>query len=420
MSNIRIERIRLHNFKGVDDMEFSMEGISAIILGGKNGFGKTTVFDALELVMTGKIARYSDYKESFVDGRRAYSQEERPLVCNQNVELVRIDIYLTIDLGDENVVKRILTRLARTADMKNPVDFEVFRELKIRESENEELHDAIPEEMDALGLSTFWQHYDTLNYMSQEESIKFIKSKDTKRVEDVNFLFNTLQFDRRINKIDKILLRAIREKIDTATQQKRQKEQTIQMIQQYGTGELDDFPNYQKLFSEESVHNVWDMESPNLNNEDFAHLLSEEGLLDRIQDMLTHQENYRKWRNKGIYDGWLEQSANFAFYLQYRIKEESFALWKTYQRETISPFENLNLQQIAIYQFVLNDRLKSIAGEEKVNAIHKQIQLVKDGYQAATAAQRAYNELIEQRDRLATHLQTHAEQLSILRCPLCG
>ena len=419
MSNIRIERIRLHNFKGVDDMEFSMEGISAIILGGKNGFGKTTVFDALELVMTGKIARYSDYKESFVDGRRAYSQEERPLVCDQNVEQVRIDIYLSIDLGEGNVVKRILTRLARTADMKNPVDFDVFRELKIRESENEELHDAIPDEMDALGLSTFWQHYDTLNYMSQEESTKFIKSKDTKRVEDVNFLFNTQQFDRRINKIDKILLRALKEKTDAATQQKRQREQTIQMIQQYGVRETGDLSGYQKLF-EEGTPMAWDVETPNLNNEDFAHLLSEDGLLDRIQDMIIHQEDYRKWRNKGILDGWLEQSTNYAFYLQYRIKEEGFALWKAYQRETVSPFGNLNLQQIASYQFVLNDILKAIVGIERVNAIHEQIQLTKDGYQAATTAQRAYNELVEQRNQLATHLQVHAEQLSIQRSPLCG
>ncbi len=419
MSNIRIEKIKLHNFKGVDDMEFSMEGISAIILGGKNGFGKTTVFDALELVMTGKIARYSDYKESFIDGRRAYSQEERPLVCNQNVEQVRIDIYLTIDLGDENVVKRILTRLAQTADMKNPVDFGVFREIKIRESENEELHDAIPEEMDTLGLSTFWQHYNTLNYMSQEESTKFIKSKDTKRVEDVNFLFNTQQFDRRIDKIDKILLRALKEKTNEAIQQKRQREQTIQMIQQYGVGEAGDLPGYQKLF-EEGTPKAWDVEIPNLNNEDFAHLLSEDGLLDRIQDMIIHQEDYRKWRNKGILNGWLEQSANYAFYLQYRIKEVDFALWKAYQRETVSPFGSLNLQQVASYQFVLNDILKDITGEEKVNAIHEQIQLVKDGYQAATTAQRAYNELVEQRNQLATHLQVHAEQLSIQRCPLCG
>lgn len=49
MSNIRIERIKLHNFKGVDDLDFQMRDGDAIILGGKNGFGKTTIFDAIEL-----------------------------------------------------------------------------------------------------------------------------------------------------------------------------------------------------------------------------------------------------------------------------------------------------------------------------------------------------------------------------------
>lgn len=63
MSKIRIERIKLHNFKGVADLDFSFSDINAIILGGKNGYGKTTIFDAIELVLTGRIDRYKIYKD---------------------------------------------------------------------------------------------------------------------------------------------------------------------------------------------------------------------------------------------------------------------------------------------------------------------------------------------------------------------
>lgn len=419
MSNIRIEKIRLHNFKGVKDMEFSMEGISAIVLGGKNGYGKTTIFDALELVLTGKIARYSDYKESFVDGRRSYSQEERPLVCSQNVENVRIDVYVSIDLGDGIVILRILTRLARTADMKNPVDFDVFRGLRIREKEDDELRLASEEELNALGLSSFRWHYGTLNYMSQEESTKFIKSKDTKRVEDVNFLFNTQQFDRRINKIDKVLLKALKEKTDTAIMQKRQKEQTIQVLQQYEVGEAGDVLGYQRLF-QEGQPITWDSERPNLSNEDYSQLLCEGGLLDSIQYMIAHQDDYRKWNNKRILNGWLDQSANYAFYLLYRSREDDITLWKVYQRDTIRPFNALNLQNIAGYQFQLDMKLENIAGEKKLNDIRELLQQVKEDYQAASASQRAYNEMIEQRNKLAQLLHEQGEQLSLQRCPLCG
>ena len=67
---MRIEQIQMHNFKGIADMTVSLSGASAIILGGKNGYGKTTIFDALELVFTGEIERYRNYEKNFFDHRR--------------------------------------------------------------------------------------------------------------------------------------------------------------------------------------------------------------------------------------------------------------------------------------------------------------------------------------------------------------
>lgn len=419
MSSFRIERIRLHNFKGVDDVDILLEGISAVIFGGKNGFGKTTIFDAIELVLTGKIARYSEYKDSFIDGRRAYSQEERPLVCSQQVEEVRIDIYVSVNLGDSAEYRRIFTRKARTADMKNPVDFDVFKELMIRNHEEENLRLATAEELQSLGLASFMMHYGRLNYMSQEESTKFIKSKDTKRVEDVQFLFNTQQFDRRINKIEKVLLKALKEKIDATTQLIKQRQQTIQAIQQYGVEEVGEEFGYKKMF-QDGYSKSWDIERPILAHEEYSQILREGGLLDRMQEMIRYQEDFHRWKNNQIHEKWLEQSADYAFYLQYRSKEKTISLWKTFQQETVIPFGRLDMQHIAVYKFVVNQSLESVIGEERLNAIAVILQQVKDGYSAATTVQKAYDEMLEQRNRLANHLRSHAMQLSIQQCPLCG
>lgn len=287
MSNIKIERIKLHNFKGVDDLDFQMRDGDAIILGGKNGFGKTTIFDAIELVLTGRIDRYSAYKEAYTDLRRALSQEERPLVCSRRVAEVRIDLYLTIVKDDGHVVKRILTRMARTAAMKNPVDFDVFRGLKIREKEEDEPAVAMQEELDVLGLTAFRHYYTTLNYMSQEESTRFIKSKEVKRRENVQFIFNTEAFDRRINKIDKLLMKVLKEKADAVKSEKQQKEQTILALRQYGMGEAGDGSAYQRLFDGVAVK--WDAEALQLSNEEYAHLLGEGGILDSIQYVVAHR-----------------------------------------------------------------------------------------------------------------------------------
>ena len=58
----RIKSLRVNNFKCFDDSkfyEFSFnEDKNPIILTGPNGFGKTTFFDALELVFSKNITRF--------------------------------------------------------------------------------------------------------------------------------------------------------------------------------------------------------------------------------------------------------------------------------------------------------------------------------------------------------------------------
>lgn len=415
---MRFNKIRLHNFKGVEDMEFDMAGFDAIILGGKNGFGKTTIFDALELVLTGRIARYSGYRDSFIDGRRTFSQEERPLVCKQNVEEVRVDVFITILLEGGQCCEKILTRDARTRDMKNPVDFDVFNELKIRDREEDEPVVAAPEIISEFGLDDFVMYYTTLNYMSQEESTRFIKSKDTKRVEEVQFLFNTYEYDRRIDKIDKVLLKALKELRREADMQKQQKEQTIAALRQFGLNEVVELSGYQELF--EDVEYSWDEENPRLSNEDFNELLREGGTLDSIIGMIEKYNEYRKYKKNQYFSKILEKLDDFAFYLQYRKTYKQFTLWDTYQHQTVVPFNQLELQNVATYNFSLSERFQEQIGDEVFTTIQGSLKRVKELYAAATASQRAYNEVLTLRNQLVQQLREHSEQLVLHQCPLCG
>lgn len=61
MTKMKIRRISLLNFKGFEKLQLSFDSENVIILGGKNGYGKTTLFDALELLFSGRIQRMIDY-----------------------------------------------------------------------------------------------------------------------------------------------------------------------------------------------------------------------------------------------------------------------------------------------------------------------------------------------------------------------
>jgi exonuclease SbcC len=55
---IKLGRMRLENFKSfIEPIFFDFTGNDLVLFDGPNGFGKTTIFDAVELCFTGKISR---------------------------------------------------------------------------------------------------------------------------------------------------------------------------------------------------------------------------------------------------------------------------------------------------------------------------------------------------------------------------
>lgn len=70
MRPFKIKRLYLENYKlfQLTEIEF---GDSLTILGGPNGYGKTSVFDALEFLIMGSIDRVTD--SNAISGAVAYT-----------------------------------------------------------------------------------------------------------------------------------------------------------------------------------------------------------------------------------------------------------------------------------------------------------------------------------------------------------
>lgn len=183
MNKMKIRRISLLNFKGFEKLQLSFNSEDAIILGGKNGYGKTTLFDALELLFTGKIQRMIDYKD-YHNNKYSISQEEKPLVFNKHFDFVVVSAEIELE---EN--RFVLQRKAKVSEMKNPVDFKAFGKLQIVKADETE-HELSDEEGRQLGIVEFCQSYDFLNYLSQEEATTFLKQKEADRAEMLSHLFD--------------------------------------------------------------------------------------------------------------------------------------------------------------------------------------------------------------------------------------
>lgn len=413
---MRILGIHLHNFKGISDMNFPMTDVAAIILGGKNGYGKTTIFDALELVLTGQIERYSNYEKKLFDHRRSLNDVEMPLVCNVNVP----EVSVTVDIWYEDAgeYRATLVRKANVRDMKNPVDFSVFRQLYICQ-EGQEAHQITDDERVTIGLDKFAATYGTLGYLSQEESTLFVKSSDSERAEAIQYLFNTKRFDDRIEKIDKLILKGIKKYADELKSKQNDVKAHIEDLKKYQVNPQAVETEYNAIFREDAQIK-WDKADERLSNEEYYSLLVEHGVIDGLLYLAENWDDAKKYRKGLLLNEMLEKSPDFALYWQFRSRRTAIKLWGDFETKTIVPFEKLELKDIGQYALIVPNGLEQVIGDEIIAAAVETINHVKALYRSATLAERAYNEMIDQRDRLQEHLRSHAEQLSQIECPLCG
>lgn len=173
MNKLRINKIYLKNFKHVNEAEINFNNNDLIVLDGPNGFGKTTIFDAIELVMTGKISRITNT----IDRRLGY---EYNLFSNKS----EIDTEVRIEFeNNENrivIAKRIDSERRFTQSDKKPDNWNVFQTyllpefMSIFEDEQQIPAKEVENILDIPDLERFFTLF---YYVQQEENTLFLKKK---------------------------------------------------------------------------------------------------------------------------------------------------------------------------------------------------------------------------------------------------
>lgn len=203
---IRIKKLLINNFKGVKSqiiVDFQKTGNLNQILSGPNGFGKTTIFESLELCITGKFDRIQTFK----DVQLKTKNRNKPFFQNTDGENVIIklliekdqqEIVITKLYDDVNSPKRgvsvakdfipedshsfFFTSLTEghqnfeslVLDQNNIVDQSKINELFLGNDSK-------------VGLDSI---YYLFNYIQQEESIRFLKQREDAKGSSLSFLFN--------------------------------------------------------------------------------------------------------------------------------------------------------------------------------------------------------------------------------------
>lgn len=299
----RIVRLRVNNFKCFDDAKYYEFNVdiekNPVILSGPNGFGKTTFFDAIELIFSKNITRLDTNIES------------KKTNLGKNLLLNQSDKDGTVVLELVNEEGSYLTLFARIKNNVHQIDIEKsvkygYVDRILQTDEIDEFLERYSNWSDTVNhIETLRYRADNFNvyyYVSQAESVHFLKRTISERKDAMNVLLNTESVSSRISRIEEIIGKQANAKGALINDLIRETESTIATIatklkvlisQQAVPNAINS--QYVSLGLYELDNTLFSWDSIDISNKDSAILNSCKLKVDSIISLLTNWSDYNHY-----------------------------------------------------------------------------------------------------------------------------
>lgn len=193
-NKFKIRHLKISNFKCIDKVEFNFDSNNLIVFDGPNGYGKTTVFEAIEILFTESPRRFRDVK---LDAR--YTFFDSPIHKSSGLE-VELELIINDEKGKEHSIKRIFPKSSGKKSKLNNIS-QIFKDSTLMIDGKVSSYKDLEQIIDFPNL---YKLYSVLNYVEQDENTYFLK-KDPKDRYD-SFLVSLLGGDEERSELVKIRL----------------------------------------------------------------------------------------------------------------------------------------------------------------------------------------------------------------------
>ena len=422
---IRINKISIKNFKLFNNLEtIEFENPSLVVLDGPNGFGKTSFYDAMEILFTGSLRRYKSLVD-IIDGRGTQSINDNPIVCNKSSDDEDLIIKTEVEIYGETY---ILMRKEACAVLSDTINFKTFclplYQLGDFESNDGQLIEDGVAFFNNLLRIDFNKNFSFLNYIEQEDNTFFLKRKDKERQSVISHLFNTNEIELKIQKI-----KTVNDKLNESCNKvaKKEYEEILEKREEYISYLLLDAEEtkYIELFEEKNVS--FDKEELDFSSGNFSQWLGEEGEINRLIlfiknfrdfekklfnnkiEELTKDDN--KLKNLLIYYNFLEKSVELNIQLNINKKIESFI--KTLNKGTLNTFQKEEIDLPIEVEEILKTSID-------IEEYKKQVSLIKNNIKSSNKIETLLSSINESRNVFLAKYSEYIEDKDENTCPLCG
>ncbi|WP_104036997.1 AAA family ATPase [Vibrio jasicida] len=234
---LKLGRLLIENFKSfLEPIEFDFSKQDLVLFDGPNGFGKTTIFDAVELCLTGEIKRIqkTDSKVKREHVLKRVNSKKTSIILevldgNQSVITIEVRIDENISGKDGKIenYKKSVQRFehsdwfSATSEANSGIALEAGRLESI------------------LGNLSLESTFSIFNYIQQEETLHFLKLNENERHAKIKHLFGTTDETKKLEKLASIS-DGLKIKVDKYKDSLETKKKELALLSKPTTGDFDE------------------------------------------------------------------------------------------------------------------------------------------------------------------------------------
>jgi exonuclease SbcC len=205
MSKWKLRKLEIDSFKVFEEFSGSFDN-DLVVLDGPNGFGKTSIFDAIQLLLCGNIPRIIALFNSLKGNKT--KQYERNLYWN-NKSNSNIKIKAEFYCDDKVIFLMRMAELKELEDKRNnkPLSFDIFKLYELISFDDIETANLILNEKklikDIFG-ENFLSNFSVLNYISQDNNSVIVPDTSNDKQSRFDQISHLIKLDKVNKKISEL------------------------------------------------------------------------------------------------------------------------------------------------------------------------------------------------------------------------
>lgn len=437
----KIESLKVRNFKCFDKKKFYefyfLQDANPTILSGPNGFGKTTFFDAIELIFTKRITRLNSEIE---DGRTNLGKnillntsDECGYLILSLIDSTKNKLTIITEI-DNNLTKLTIDTAIKFTYVEGTIDTNKFDDFLMKSIKWEDDISAFD------NISYIKEHFNVYYYVSQAESVHFLKNNIATRKDSMTKLLQTEVIQEKINKIEHNLIGAtkakkgviINDEIKVVKTELDKKIYDLKNILEQGVEEYKEVSyNSLLVYPQQCEMKKWDIEKLELRNVSEKQVSEYIAEINSIYNLYQDLSDYKKFlKNKEIEsltnnDEAILNYTKFSMFIKNdifdfkQIEEEVVRLNQLLDVFKYSTFfrSNLDISKYKKEDIVLLQKGGFVPEIVVVDDLDRYVSEIKVLYSQLGEKEKKANELLQAREKL--HL-VRKNNVFANHCPYCN